>query len=273
MQPFHPACTPPPHAGASRQLGTSLRWPTACGVALLAVATLACAQRQSAASIGEEPLAADSAGNAVENADTSAAHALRADFVQQDASRHIRRVADRIVASADHLQRPFLVVDKVHARLFVFGADGVLRANAPVLLGAARGDDSVPGIGLRRIADIRPAERTTPAGRFLSEAGHNAKGEDIVWVDYDAAISMHRVRATNPAERRLQRLATPTVADNRISYGCINVPAAFFDTQVAPIFQTGRAYVYVLPEVRSDAEVFHWQASASAAPTSPAAPR
>jgi hypothetical protein len=30
---------------------------------------------------------------------------------------------------------------------------------------------------------------------------------------------MHRVRATNPLERRLQRLATPTPDDNRISYG------------------------------------------------------
>ena len=35
--------------------------------------------------------------------------------------------------------------------------------------------------------------------------GVNASGEDILWVDYDNAISMHRVRPTNPAERRLER--------------------------------------------------------------------
>ncbi len=58
------------------------------------------------------------------------------------------------------------------------------------------------------MASILPEERTTPAGRFVAELGHNIKGEDIVWVDYDAAVSLHRVRATNPTERRLQRLAT-----------------------------------------------------------------
>jgi hypothetical protein len=63
-----------------------------------------------------------------------------------------------------------------------------------VLLGLARGDVSVPGIGERKISDINPHERTTPAGRFISEPGRNLSGEDIVWVDYDAAVSMHRVR-------------------------------------------------------------------------------
>ncbi|MES2951400.1 MAG: hypothetical protein V4858_22945 [Pseudomonadota bacterium] len=188
------------------------------------------------------------------------AQVVRANFLNHAASRQVRKVADQIVAFADHNHRPFLIVDKVHTRLFVFGADGTLHASAPILIGAARGDDSVPGIGLRKIADIRPFERTTPAGRFLAEAGRNTKGEDIVWVDYDAAVSMHRVRATNPAERRLQRLATPTAADNRISYGCINVPVAFFDEHVGPIFHSGKSYVYVLPEVRSAADVFRWTA-------------
>ncbi len=186
------------------------------------------------------------------------AHVLRANFFGEPASPQVQRVADQIVASADHRQQAFLLVDKVNAQLFVFNADGGLRASSPVLIGSALGDDSVPGIGLRPIADILPAERTTPAGKFLSEAGRNAKGEDIVWVDYDAAISMHRVRATNPAEQRLERLATPTAADNRISYGCINVPAAFFDTHVSPIFQAGKSFVYVLPEVKPDALAFGW---------------
>jgi hypothetical protein len=140
------------------------------------------------------------------------------------------------------------VIDKKNARLFIYDASGALKASSPVLLGLARGDASVPGIGERPIAQIQPHERTTPAGRFVSEPGRNTAGEDIVWVDYDAAISMHRVRATNEAERRLQRLASPNVADNRISYGCINVPAAFYDTHVKPVLGTRRGLVYVLPE-------------------------
>lgn len=152
--------------------------------------------------------------------------------------------------------RAFAVVDKKGARVHVFDAGGKERASAPILLGLARGDDSVPGIGERPMAQIRPEERTTPAGRFATEPGRNLQGEDIVWVDYDAAVSMHRVRATNPAERRLERLATPGVEDNRISYGCINVPAAFYDAYVKPTLGTRRGVVYVLPETKPLAAVF-----------------
>lgn len=154
----------------------------------------------------------------------------------------------RAVAAGDNRQQPFAVIDKKNARLFIYDASGALKASSPVLLGLAHGDASVPGIGERPIAQIQPHERTTPAGRFVSEPGRNTTGEDIVWVDYDAAISMHRVRATNKAERRLQRLASPSAADNRISYGCINVPAAFYDMQVKPVLGTRAGLVYVLPE-------------------------
>lgn len=125
-----------------------------------------------------------------------------------------------------------------------------------LLLGAALGDLSVPGIGTRPMAQILPAERTTPAGRFVAERGQNPQGEDIVWIDYDAAVSMHRVRASKPAERRAERLATPTTADNRISYGCINVPVAFFENFVQPIFEQHKAIVHVLPDTLPMHEVF-----------------
>lgn len=156
--------------------------------------------------------------------------------------------ARRAVAAGDNGHQPFAVIDKKNARLFIYDANGALKASSPVLLGLARGDASVPGIGERPMARIKPHERTTPAGRFVSELGRNTSGEDIVWIDYDAAISMHRVRATNKAERRLQRLASPSVADNRISYGCINVPATFYDTQVKPVLGMRHGLVYVLPE-------------------------
>jgi hypothetical protein len=173
-----------------------------------------------------------------------------ASFGRAAASPDARQLADWVLASRDSDGQPFLMIDKRQARLYVFDAAGKLRGDSPVLLGLARGDDSVPGIGERKLADIKPAERTTPAGRFVGEPGVNVKGEDIVWVDYDAAVSMHRVRANNPKERRLQRLASPTVADNRISYGCINVPAAFYDAHVSPLFASTPAIIYVLPETR-----------------------
>ncbi len=182
--------------------------------------------------------------------------AIVADFVDAKPSRAARKVADWALTSGDADGLPFLIVDKPAATLYVFDAKGRLAGSSPVLLGLAHGDDSVPGIGERPMARIRPHERTTPAGRFLAERGVNAHGEDIMWVDYDDAISMHRVRATNPKERRLERLRTPTIADNRISYGCINVPRRFYERRVVPAFSRGHAVVYVLPETRSVREQF-----------------
>lgn len=160
----------------------------------------------------------------------------------------VNRVAAWAVREADNGDRPFAIVDKRRAQVYVFSPGGKLLGTSPVLLGYAAGDLSVAGIGQKAIEDIRPQERTTPAGRFESAPGRNSLGHDVVWVDYDAAVSMHRVRATNPKERRLERLATPTPADNRISWGCINVPVPFFDKVVWPNFGHGRAIVYVLPE-------------------------
>ncbi|MEO7056193.1 MAG: L,D-transpeptidase [Caldimonas sp.] len=153
--------------------------------------------------------------------------------------------------TGDHGGLDFAIVDKKAARLFVFTADGHLKGASPVLLGLARGDDSVPGIGTRKMADIRPAERTTPAGRFVSSPGENMSGEHVIWVDYDAAVSMHSVRATVARERRIERLASGDPAEHRISWGCINVPAAFFKNVAGPTFANGGGVIYVLPETRS----------------------
>ena len=75
-------------------------------------------------------------------------------------------------------------------------------------------------------------------------------------VDYDAAVSMHRVINTQPKERRLERITSLSVNDKRISYGCINVPADFFDEHIRPQFAMQRAPIYVLPETKSLREVF-----------------
>lgn len=180
----------------------------------------------------------------------------RADFNGEPRSRDAQDVADWVVDSGDNRGKPFVIIDKVDAKVFVFYADGRLRGAAPALLGMGRGDDSIPGIGERKMSTLRPEERTTPAGRFVASLGRDYNGKDILWVDYDLAVSLHRVVTSKPAERRLERLATPTPLDNRISYGCINVPAKFYDSVVSPTFSGTRGIVYVLPEVRSKKEIF-----------------
>ncbi len=181
---------------------------------------------------------------------------LTANFGAEEAPAPVRQMADWVMASRDHRGMPFVVVDKQHARVFVFQPNGTLMGATAALMGAAIGDDSVSGIGDREMSAILPHERTTPAGRFVSVPGTNIHGEDIVWVDYEAAVSMHRVRAKDPSERRLERLATPTIEDNRISFGCINLPSTFYDEVVKPALGAARGVVYVLPETRPLHAVF-----------------
>lgn len=180
----------------------------------------------------------------------------QANFEHENASRDARHVADWVVYSGDNRNMPFVIIDKTNAKVFVFNADGQLRGAAPALLGLARGDDAIPGIGDRKLSSIRPEERTTPAGRFVASLDRNLRGGEILWVDYDGAVSLHPVITTKPKERRAQRLATPTPLDNRISYGCINVPAEFYNDVVSPAFTGTNGIVYVLPETRSPQEVF-----------------
>lgn len=185
-----------------------------------------------------------------------APHPKRADFELERRSETARQVADWVMDSGDNHGMPFAIVDKVGAKAFVFDADGRLRGAARVLLGLARGDDPIPGIGDRPLSEVRPEERTTPAGRFVASLGHNLKGKDVLWVDFEDAVALHRVITTNPKEHRLERLASPSPRDRRISYGCINVPADFFDDVVKPTFTGRSGIVYVLPEIRSIGEIF-----------------
>jgi hypothetical protein len=154
-----------------------------------------------------------------------------------------------VMRQADHRGRPFAIVDKKQARIHVFEPSGVRIGAASVLIGLTPGDrDAVANLGERTIASLRPAERTTPAGRFDSEPGHNDKGEANVWFDYDAALAIHRLRPAPPRERRPQRLASTDPAERRITYGCVIVPVTFFEEVIAPTLGRRRGVVYVLPE-------------------------
>lgn len=160
------------------------------------------------------------------------------------------------VAAGDTQGKIFAIIDKTAATVTLYDASGKFMASSPVLLGLAKGDASVPGIGERAIRDISPHERTTPAGRFASEPGVNLTGETVVWIDYDAAVSMHILRPSDPLEKRPERMASPSPRDNRITYGCVNVPPAFFDRWVLPTLGKSSGVIYVLPEIQSTKNLF-----------------
>ncbi len=177
-----------------------------------------------------------------------------------------RRVATWISQSDDNGALQFIIIDKLNARLFLFDGSGDLRASTPVLLGLARGDDSPPGIGTRTLSAIKPAERITPAGRFVAEAGEDMGGRDLIWIDYDAAIALHRASDRKPgmgAPSRVQRLSTATMAEKRVSLGCVNVSTAFYDRYIKPTFGVSKGIVYILPESRSATVEFNLPASSA----------
>lgn len=166
------------------------------------------------------------------------------------ASADARQALRWVVAGRDNEGLPFVIVDKKGGRIFVFEAGGQLRGASPALTGLAPGDHGVPGMAQRSVASLREDERTTPAGRFVSEPGHNLQGEAIVWIDYAAKLAIHRLRPAAPAERRAERLASETPDDNRISMGCVVVPVSFYETVVGPVLGKSRGIVYVLPETQ-----------------------
>jgi len=156
---------------------------------------------------------------------------------------------ERVTRTGDHDKLPFAVVDKKDARIYVFDAAGRLRGASTALLGQATGDDSAPDVGAHaQTGDVPLAERTTPAGRFVSEPGRNLTGEHVIWVDYDSAFAIHRVRPGRSRQARLARLESPNPEDRRVSLGCVVVPEHFYAQVVRRWLGQGRAVVYVMPE-------------------------
>lgn len=184
-----------------------------------------------------------------------------AKFERERASRDVRDVANWVVHAGDNHEGndrhlPFVILDKKEARIYVFDATGRLRGAAPALLGIGIGDTALPGIGARELSNIAPKDRITQAGRFVAAIGLDSHKEDVLWLDYEDGLAIHRVITSNPKERRLERLNSPTASDNRISFGCINLPPEFYDGTLKPAVQAGGTVIYVLPETRSPRETF-----------------
>ncbi len=173
----------------------------------------------------------------------------------QDASGAAIELAGWIVASQDSHGYPFAVMDKAAAQIFVFGGDGRLRGAAPGLFGSAVGDHTAPAIAGLALREIPGRDRTTPAGRFVGGFGPSIDAGRVLWVDYDSAVSIHPTATGIPAERRVERLLSPSPDDNRVTHGCINVSPDFYEEIIRPTFEGGGVF-YILPDSLPIAEVF-----------------
>lgn len=178
------------------------------------------------------------------------------ELAQANASPDVRYITGWITTTRDNESLPFIVIDKAAARVYVFDASGRLKGSAAALLGMEQGDASADGVGDRPLSAIRTAQRTTPAGRFPSSISRDLLGQDILWVDYGTALALHRVVKGTSAERRAERLESPSPGDNRISFGCINVPVPFFESVVGPAFKNTNGIVYIIPEMSRVEDMF-----------------
>ncbi|MBM3423485.1 MAG: L,D-transpeptidase [Chlorobi bacterium] len=164
-------------------------------------------------------------------------------------------IAAWVMKTGDNERYPFIILDKKIARLFVYTSEGDLVGDAPVLLGMSTGDILPDGIAGKPLSKIPEKDRITQAGRFFARKGYDNKDKVVLWVDYATQLAIHEV-VNVPNQRRLERLASPTPTDNRISWGCINVPVDFFYSTLMGTFSSGKGYVYILPEQLPLAEYF-----------------
>lgn len=183
-------------------------------------------------------------------------HAAVVESKYQPASDEATRVHRWVVDSKNNHGLPYLIVDKVNASVFAFDGHGHLQGATAALLGKAKGDGSVAGIGDRTLSAILPEDRTTPAGRFMASLDHDVHGQEILVIDYETALSLHAVIKGTAVEQRAKRLESPTAQDNRISYGCINVPADFYRKIISPSFAHTFGVVYILPEMGTASDLF-----------------
>lgn len=157
--------------------------------------------------------------------------------------------ARQMMSSADHGSLPFAVIDKQSGWIAVYRADRSLAGESAVLIGQDPGDIASPGVGERtQQGRLRSGDRTTPAGRFVSESGRNLDGEAVVWIDYEAALAIHRLRPGAGNADRRRRLESVRGDDKRVSAGCVVVPVAFYQAVVGPVLGRGAAVIYILPE-------------------------
>lgn len=161
----------------------------------------------------------------------------------QGLSRPASAVNSWVQQSKDNAGRPYIIADKQSGEIHVVGADGQVKATAPALYGRKMGDGMTIG--------------ETPAGIFTihQEAAPASYGGDLQQFatapDGDV-YAIHRV-LTNNKQDRPGRLASPTAEDNRISLGCINIPADLYNKYLSGKFD---GKLYVLPDQRSLGDVF-----------------
>ena len=166
-------------------------------------------------------------------------------------------VYEAMAPVAEKTGKGFIIADKPNGMMHMFNADGSHFLSDPTLYGKEKGDV------LGAVSSLEGGQKITPAGKFTLKArdSHYAGGKDLVLVeslDATGYIAIHAADVSTPSERRLERLASETIEDNRISYGCINTAHATFINKIAPhVAEFDGGLIFVLPDAtEKTAEIF-----------------
>lgn len=146
---------------------------------------------------------------------------------------------DHIIDTNDNGGRPFVIADKKAGKLYLMNADGKVVDTTPALFGKTPSDSAktsgVTGAGKYDLKYNRDARLPSGYAGSVQSFDTGANGEQF---------AIHRVIDVK-GQNRQSRLDSKTARDNRITLGCINVPAEFYDQHLDN--ELG-AVLYVLPE-------------------------
>ncbi|EFN7975581.1 hypothetical protein ED769_14735 [Escherichia coli] len=145
----------------------------------------------------------------------------------------------------DNRGQKYIIADKVSGEMHIMDSRGNVLATMPALYGTQKGDAAVPGQTPAGIFTLQ--QRYDVASSFGGDVQQFAEHSDgSIW-------AIHRVLTSNPKQMRQARLNSPTAEDNRVSLGCINVPADMYNKYLKNGF---KGKLYVIPEQRPLGEVF-----------------
>lgn len=146
---------------------------------------------------------------------------------------------DHIIDTNDNGGRPFVIADKKAGKLYLMNADGKVVDTTPALFGKTPSDSAktsgVTGAGKYDLKYNRDARLPSGYAGSVQSFDTGANGEQF---------AIHRVIDVK-GQNRQSRLDSKTARDNRITLGCINVPAEFYNQHLDS--ELG-AVLYVLPE-------------------------
>lgn len=157
-----------------------------------------------------------------------------------------------VMESQDNDVSPFIIVSKREGVLRMYDKDGKLLHKTNVLLGKDYGDEIKDRKQTLDEILAGSKEKITTSGRFETKTTKSGEYGRVVATDdlENYRIAIHRVCLKFAHEKRAQRLAG--VGSNRISFGCINVPATSSD-YVNNTFENG-GVVYVTPDFQETSE-------------------